>query len=1120
MSIKTSPSLSGHPPSAHRPRLSPKSPNGMRGDYFVPPTPAADHGPPGWSPFGPSDGTSRGDENAGWAAFASGYGKTPAAAGNDVGSVGGGAAGTAVGSSAAGAGTASGVVSASEGGTGWGGAAPPPSFALSPSSSAFNAKFNHLLRGPTTGTGSTTPLHAPTSSPFFPGAPASSAPSTSASPFPPPHPAFANPSSNQSSSAVPPTPGPSTTAGLSFPPPDGFKLPTALPFGGRKLAGRPGGRPSTSPASAVASARYTLYNPQTLFSTILPALPPATESPPDPPPMIILDIRTHTAYLSERLATSINVCVPSTLLRRPAFGIDRVGEGLPPADQAIFSKWSSAGAIVVLDAESTSLAEGGGVASLLAKFDKAGFKGKLGWVKGGWYAIRTQARALPAEDAARLIEMGMANLDASASAPVSRHATPLEGPVEEGSASAALPENAPGGGASTPSKKHPRPVLQVRDLPIAAFQLASTSAFVNSGPGAAGGKNAPLPTNSRGLDFTVTSPSTSGGSAASLASQRPGMGKRRKSGNEGMSDMPQLGMGGFAGYASGMATPGGSGRPGPSERAAMRGGDSARQRMATNPFFDNIRQNSEALSLERSLSNLIAVELPAVPPSILPSLPPYLRSLIALSPMSRADRLARQFYELESAERERLEGTFRWHSGKSADDAKKAQAGGRELEKSTEVTEQEREAAEKWSRFGIFAGVELGNLNRFKNIFPYEHARVHLENHSPNATDYVNASHLFLRNSSKRFIASQGPLPTTFRDFWQMCDQEHVGVIIMLTNLNEGGREKCGRYWIQQKDGEWDVQVEGDLAHEEEERISKGAAGAGGMMSGGGPGAGGGFFASFDAARISPEEEKKAPAGPQDTTIRRTITVQRRQPRSASSARPRKIRHIQYRAWPDFDIPAEPADVVALVHEVEAAQRDYMREIGWNPDEHDGLEPPILAHCSAGVGRTGVFIMVSSLLERLRRDREEARRSSSAGKEDRMEIDPTPPTRPPLPERLSSDPETSSLSVGLSLSSLDSTSPSPSPSTASFPSGATTAVPTAIPSPSELAPFDQKEQHLPSMDVPALEQADPVFAGVNELREQRMSMVANYRQYVCVLECVIEGAVAEMQAEAREAGQA
>lgn len=93
-----------------------------------------------------------------------------------------------------------------------------------------------------------------------------------------------------------------------------------------------------------------------------------------------------------------------------------------------------------------------------------------------------------------------------------------------------------------------------------------------------------------------------------------------------------------------------------------RGGGGGQTRASANPFFDNIRQNTEALSLERSLANLAPVTLPPVPSNYLSALPQYLRSLVDLSPMSRADRLARQFYELEAAERERLEGTFRWHS--------------------------------------------------------------------------------------------------------------------------------------------------------------------------------------------------------------------------------------------------------------------------------------------------------------------------------------------------------------------------------------------------------------------------------------------------------------------------
>lgn len=49
--------------------------------------------------------------------------------------------------------------------------------------------------------------------------------------------------------------------------------------------------------------------------------------------------------------------------------------------------------------------------------------------------------------------------------------------------------------------------------------------------------------------------------------------------------------------------------------------------------------------------------------------------------------------------------------------------------------------------------------------------------------------------------------------------------------------------------------------------------------------------------------------------------------------------------------------------------------------------------------------------------------------------------------------------------------------------------------------------------VPALASADPIFAGVNDLRTQRMSMVANYRQYVSIHECVLVGAAQAVEDE-------
>lgn len=332
----------------------------------------------------------------------------------------------------------------------------------------------------------------------------------------------------------------------------------------------------------------------------------------------------------------------------------------------------------------------------------------------------------------------------------------------------------------------------------------------------------------------------------------------------------------------------------------------------------------QALSLERSMANLAPVDLKAPPSALLSLLPPYLVRLLELEPMNRAEVLARQFYELEVAERERLEGTLNWH----------ATVQGRENESN--------KAAQRFQKYGISAGVELGSLNRFKNIFPvsaerakpapaladlrsqYDHSRVRLQRHDRGATDYVNASHVHLQGSTKRFIASQGPLPATYHDFWQLCDQEQVGVIVMLTNLHEGGREKCGRYWIDEPSSGWQVETEG--GENEDARMSEAAEKAAQER------AQGGFFAPSAPAAPPPEQHNG------DATIRRTIKIRRRS--QSSATRPRKIRHIQYRAWPDFDIPAAPEDIIGLVREVDQAQKDYLAEIEWKGE----VEPPIVTH--------------------------------------------------------------------------------------------------------------------------------------------------------------------------------
>lgn len=63
--------------------------------------------------------------------------------------------------------------------------------------------------------------------------------------------------------------------------------------------------------------------------------------------------------------------------------------------------------------------------------------------------------------------------------------------------------------------------------------------------------------------------------------------------------------------------------------------------------------------------------------------------------------------------------------------------------------------------------------------------------------DYINASYIRIVNSGEEYfyIASQGPLPSTTDDFWQMVLENNSNVIVMITREIEGGIIKCHHYW-------------------------------------------------------------------------------------------------------------------------------------------------------------------------------------------------------------------------------------------------------------------------------------------------------------------------------------
>ncbi|KAI0305067.1 protein-tyrosine phosphatase-like protein [Russula brevipes] len=118
----------------------------------------------------------------------------------------------------------------------------------------------------------------------------------------------------------------------------------------------------------------------------------------------------------------------------------------------------------------------------------------------------------------------------------------------------------------------------------------------------------------------------------------------------------------------------------------------------------------------------------------------------------------------------------------------------------------------------------------------------------------------------------------------------------------------------------------------------------------------------------------------------------------AGVARPAvTFRHMLYGAWPDHGIPEDRVGLLNFIRLVDHTNRD-LHGLEATAD----AEPPTMIHCSAGVGRTGAFIAIDSLL-RANGLLLSPHTSQSA---ERASLRPTPlPQSPlgPLPERVSWD---------------------------------------------------------------------------------------------------------------------
>ncbi|XP_030370999.1 tyrosine-protein phosphatase 99A isoform X2 [Scaptodrosophila lebanonensis] len=197
--------------------------------------------------------------------------------------------------------------------------------------------------------------------------------------------------------------------------------------------------------------------------------------------------------------------------------------------------------------------------------------------------------------------------------------------------------------------------------------------------------------------------------------------------------------------------------------------------------------------------------------------------------------------------------------------------------------------------------------NRYLNITAYDHSRVHLHP-TPGQKknlDYINANFIDGYQKSHAFIGTQGPLPDTFDCFWRMIWEQRVAIIVMITNLVERGRRKCDMYWP--KDG-----VE-----------------------------------TYGVIQVKLVEEEVM-----STYTVRTLQIKHLKLKKKKQCNTEKIVYqYHYTNWPDHGTPDHPLPVLNFVKKSSAA----------NPAEAG----PIVVHCSAGVGRTGTYIVLDAMLKQI-----------------------------------------------------------------------------------------------------------------------------------------------------------
>ncbi|GJE89488.1 tyrosine-protein phosphatase [Phanerochaete sordida] len=248
---------------------------------------------------------------------------------------------------------------------------------------------------------------------------------------------------------------------------------------------------------------------------------------------------------------------------------------------------------------------------------------------------------------------------------------------------------------------------------------------------------------------------------------------------------------------------------------------------------------------------------------------------------------------------------------------------------------------------------EHRNFNRYSDVTPYDRTRVvvgHNGSEEPSGR-YLNASWVRELAGGKWWIASQAPLPDTIHAFLSVILEpvspppavapqvkpltgsiSRVRTVVQLTRDIESGMRKAHAYIPPNVGDSW-ISAPEPNCNAKPLKITL-----------------------LDVAQIDEAH-----------CLQSTVSVQPLTPKNEPVGEPVVFKHMLFSSWPDHSVP-EPEDRAALlrfVHLVDRTNRDLSSQPESVRDRLDP-DPPIIVGCSAGIGRTGSFIALSSLLRAYR----------------------------------------------------------------------------------------------------------------------------------------------------------